>query len=452
MHEARQRVLKDGPFGKGPVVYWMSRDQRVHDNWALLAAQTLAAQRQVPLLVGFCLVPTFLEATRRQYAFMLKGLKEVAQRLDEHHIGFVLRVGDPAAVIPGLVSDVDATALITDFDPLHIKKCWKAAVKEEISVPFYEVDAHNVVPCWVASSKQEYAAYTFRPKLRRRLQEFLDEIPAVPRHPVRGVPERMQLDWRGLLDRVDIDGAIEEVTWIMPGEDAARTHLSDFCRRGLARYEELRNDPTADGQSHLSPYLHFGQLSAQRVALEVRKAGVPEHAREAFLEELLVRRELSDNFCYYSLSHDSLNDVPRWARDTLSTHWGDPREHTYRASEFEQGQTHDELWNAAQHEMVKRGKMHGYMRMYWAKKILEWSTDPEEAVKTAIYLNDRYELDGRDPNGYTGILWSIGGLHDRAWPERPIFGKIRYMTYGGARSKFDVDAYIDKIRRVEVTG
>jgi len=446
MHEARQRVLKDGPFGRGPVIYWMSRDQRVHDNWALLAAQSLAVKRKVPLLVVFCLVPAFLGAARRQYGFMLRGLKGVARSLEEYHIGFVLRVGEPPAVIPDIVSEVCAGALITDFDPLQIKKRWKEGVSKKIDIPFYEVDAHNVVPCWVASPKQEYAAYTFRPKLHRRLEAFLCEFPKLTRHPVQGEAPQEQIDWEGLPEKIKVDGAIKEVTWITPGEDAARTHLSNFCREGLAQYEKLRNDPTADGQSDLSPYLHFGQVSAQHVALEVKKAMVPAHAQEAFLEELLVRRELSDNFCHHSSSHDSLDVLPGWAQDTLRRHWDDSRTYTYEMSEFEQGQTHDELWNAAQQEMVLRGKMHGYMRMYWAKKILEWSTDPNEALKTAIYLNDRYELDGRDPNGYAGILWSIGGLHDRAWAERPVFGKIRYMSLGGARSKFDVDAYVDKIR------
>jgi deoxyribodipyrimidine photo-lyase len=210
----------------------------------------------------------------------------------------------------------------------------------------------------------------------------------------------------------------------------------------LIHYDDTRNDPTQDGQSNLSPYLHFGQLSAQRVALEVRMHPVPDAEKEAFLEELLVRRELSDNFCFYNPSYDSVAGFPEWAQKTLKAHRSDPREYRYSAEELEQGLTHDSLWNAAQMEMVRRGKMHGYMRMYWAKKILEWSQSPDEALNIATYLNDKYELDGRDPNGYTGIAWSIGGVHDRAWQERPIFGKIRYMSHRGAQRKFDVQAYV----------
>jgi len=196
------------------------------------------------------------------------------------------------------------------------------------------------------------------------------------------------------------------------------------------------------GQSNLSPYLHFGQISAQRIALEVRKARLDPEAQKAFLEELIIRRELSDNYCYYNPDYDRPSGFPAWAQKTQATHQDDRREYDYSSEQLEKAQTHDPLWNAAQMEMVHKGKMHGYMRMYWAKKILEWTKSPEEAQRIAITLNDKYELDGRDPNGYTGIAWSIGGVHDRAWGERPVFGKIRYMSYNGSKSKFDVKGYI----------
>jgi deoxyribodipyrimidine photo-lyase len=213
----------------------------------------------------------------------------------------------------------------------------------------------------------------------------------------------------------------------------------------LSRYGAQRNDPTLDAQSHLSPYIHFGQLSAQRIALEVFKADAGEEVKDTFLEELIVRRELSDNFCYYNLDYDNTNGFPAWARKTLDEHRKDPRDYLYSRDQFEQAETHDDLWNAAQREMAKRGKMHGYMRMYWAKKILEWTPSPEIALETAIYLNDRYAIDGRDPNGYAGIAWSIGGVHDRAWNERMVFGKVRYMSYNGCKSKFNIKRYIERI-------
>jgi deoxyribodipyrimidine photo-lyase len=221
--------------------------------------------------------------------------------------------------------------------------------------------------------------------------------------------------------------------------------LGQFIAERLPGYDTDRNDPNRSGQSGLSPYLHFGQISAQRVALEVRKADARPEAKAAFLEELIVRRELSDNFCFYNPAYDSFEGFHSWAKATLNAHREDRRQFLYSLRQLEAGGSHDPLWNAAQKEMVATGKMHGYLRMYWAKKVLEWTPSPEEAIAIAIYLNDRYSLDGRDPNGYAGIAWSIGGVHDRAWGERPVFGKIRYMSYEGCRRKFGVDRYIKKV-------
>jgi deoxyribodipyrimidine photo-lyase len=245
-----------------------------------------------------------------------------------------------------------------------------------------------------------------------------------------------------------VNTSVPVVDWIEPGQKAARKMLRHFIKQKLNAYEAQRNDPNLDALSILSPFLHFGQISAQRVALEVQKADIPEDDKAAFLEESIVRRELADNYCYYNEKYDNFRGFPDWARKSLDEHRKDKREYKYTLMQFEGGLTHDGLWNAAQMEMVKTGKMHGYMRMYWAKKILEWTKTPEEAQKIAIILNDKYELDGRDPNGYTGIAWSIGGVHDRAWFTRPVFGKVRYMSSGGARSKFDVDAYIDKVSQL----
>jgi deoxyribodipyrimidine photo-lyase len=241
-----------------------------------------------------------------------------------------------------------------------------------------------------------------------------------------------------------IDTSVGPVDWMRPGEDAAHRMLRLFIGERLGKYNEQRNDPNAGAVSDLSPYLHFGQISAQRVALEVRQSRKSKPSRDAFLEELIVRRDLSDNFCYYNEAYDMFEGFPAWAQQSLNVHRNDTRDYIYPIETFEAAQTHDPLWNAAQNEMRTTGKMHGYMRMYWAKKILEWTPSPEEALAIAIYLNDRYELDGRDPNGYTGIAWSIGGVHDRAWGERPVFGKIRYMSYDGCKRKFDVDVYMRK--------
>lgn len=444
VNEKRIRVLSGDDPPKGPVVYWMSRDQRVNDNWALLYAQERALELKRPLLVVFCLVPSFLGATMRQYGFMIKGLEETEERLRGKNIPFLLLSGHPEEEIPRFVFREKVSVLVSDFDPLKIKRIWKTGVSGKITIPFIEVDAHNIVPCRVASDKMEYAAYTIRPKIRKLLREFLEPFPRIRKHPFQIKGKTGRVNWEKVRRSLDVDRSVPEISWIKPGEKAATSGLKKFISKKAGDYAKTRNDPTLDGQSGLSPWLHFGHLSAQRIALAILDSKVTRESREAFLEELIVRRELSDNFCLYNGHYDSFDGFPEWARKTLDKHQKDKREYIYDLKKFENAETHDPLWNAAQMEMVSTGKMHGYMRMYWAKKILEWSKSPEAALEIAIALNDRYELDGRDPNGYAGIAWSIGGVHDRAWGERPVFGKIRYMSYAGARSKFDVKAYIDR--------
>lgn len=443
INEKRIRLLQNGDETSGPVVYWMSRDQRVHDNWALLFAQKLALEKQKPLTVLFNLVPNFLEATIRQYGFMLKGLEQTEKELEKYNISFTLTLGNPGNEIPSFLKNINASVLISDFDPLKIKRMWKRDVAKKIEIPFYEVDAHNIVPCLQVSNKAEFGAYTIRPKIQKLLPEFLEEFPELIKMKSNNLLSE-KIDWQKTEKSLMINKDVKEIEWIKPGEQNAQQVLKDFLENRFDNYDEERNDPNKNALSNLSPYLHFGHISAQRVALTVEQFYGNHPSSKSFLEELIVRRELSDNFCYFNPKYDTFEGFPEWARRTLNEHRKDQREFVYSLKEFEQAKTHDSLWNAAQLEMVKTGKMHGYMRMYWAKKILEWSKSPEEALRIAIYLNDKYELDGRDPNGYVGCAWSIGGVHDRAWTERPVFGKIRYMNYNGAKRKFDVDTYIKK--------
>lgn len=423
----------------------MSRDQRAADNWALIHAQREAWLREAPLVTAFCLAPRFLGATLRQYAFMLDGLAETEIALRKLGIGFVLLRGDPPQEVAGFASLIKASMVITDFDPLRTKVLWRSAAAAALSVPLIEVDAHNIVPAHHVSPKQEFGAYTLRPKLNRLLPDFLKPIPPLRHHPYAWTGSKNTVDWASVRNGLKCDRSAGGISWLKPGSISGLRTMRRFFAERLTGYPAANRDPTIDGLSDLSPYLHFGQISAQRIALEAERTDAAISAKAAFLEQLIVRRELSDNFCLYNPHYDSVSGFPAWATRTLSSHARDDRPYYYDRDRLEAGATHDDLWNAAQMEMVRKGKMHSYLRMYWAKKILEWTTSPEEALDVAIYLNDRYEIDGRDPNGYAGMAWSIGGVHDRAWGERVVFGKIRYMSYNGCRSKFNIPAYIRRV-------
>ncbi|XP_037716556.1 deoxyribodipyrimidine photo-lyase-like [Drosophila subpulchrella] len=431
---------------QGGIVYWMSRDARVQDNWALLFAQRLALKLELPLSVVFCLVPKFLNATIRHYKFMMGGLQEVEQQCRSLDIPFHLLMGNAAENLPEFVKSKDIGAVICDFAPLRLPRKWVEDVGKALpkSVPLVQVDAHNVVPLWVASDKQEYAARTIRNKINSKLGEFLTEFPPVVKHPHgAGCKEAKPVDWSAAYDMLQCDTDVDEVQWAKPGYKAACQQLYEFCTRRLRKFNDKRNDPMADALSGLSPWLHFGQISAQRCALEVQRfRGQHKASAEAFCEEAIVRRELADNFCFYNEHYDSLKGLSSWAYQTLDTHRKDKRDPCYGLEELEKSLTYDDLWNSAQLQLVREGKMHGFLRMYWAKKILEWTATPEEALEYAILLNDKYSLDGRDPNGYVGCMWSIGGIHDMGWKERAIFGKVRYMNYQGCKRKFDVNAFV----------
>ncbi|MBN2030588.1 deoxyribodipyrimidine photo-lyase [bacterium] len=442
----RIRKCNDIELVSGPVVYWMSRDQRVRDNWALLYSQQKALEYQIPMAVVFCLVPQFLGAGQRQYHFMIEGLKNIERDLKQLNIQFRLLQGKPEEKIPEFLKQSKSGLLVTDFDPLKIKRKWKEKVGRLLQIPVFEVDAHNIIPCWIASEKQEYAAYTIRPKIHKQLDAFLVPFPEMKKHPFLGEKEAaLPIDWEIVKKNLKTETNSQLQSFFLPGETEGSKKLKQFIDKRLNHYSSTRNDPTKNAVSDLSPYLHFGQISAQKIACEIKKTNAEKNSKDDFLEELIVRRELSDNFCNYNEYYDSWRGFPDWAKRTLKEHQSDKREYLYGLEQFENGDTHDPLWNACQMEMVKKGKMHGYMRMYWAKKILEWSPTAEKAMEIAITLNDRYELDGRDSNGYTGIAWAIGGVHDRAWLERPVFGKIRYMSQKGCRSKFDVDQYIKNV-------
>jgi len=465
VHPKRVRTLLKGQNDmKGPILYWMSRDQRVEDNWALLCAIERGEKAGQPVAIVFNLVPEFMNAGARQFVFMLEGLKRMQKILDQKNIPFFFTQGDPVKEIATLVQDSGASTLVTDFSPLRLGRQWRDGVLKELKdskISVLEVDAHNVVPVWVASDKREYAARTIRRKITDKLPEYLREYPEVPVQKLswpsdsKIQPNGGSVDWKGLIEAAKEKGAhVPVVSWLQPGEEAGMKALLGpqgfLTNTRLSKYATKRNDPTVpNALSGLSPYFHFGHLSPQRAAIEASKLrSAHKESVEGFLEEMVIRRELSDNYCFYTPNYDSIDAAYDWAKESLNLHRNDVRDHLYTYEQLEKAKTHDNLWNACQKEMTATGKMHGYLRMYWAKKILEWTESPEQAIEFGIRLNDTWQLDGRDPNGYVGIMWSMCGIHDQGWRERPVFGKIRYMNYQGCKRKFDIEKYASRVNQL----
>jgi deoxyribodipyrimidine photo-lyase len=429
----------------------MQQSQRAEDNHALEYAVRQANELSCPLLVAFGLMDDYPEANLRHYRFMLEGLADVRDGLARRGIRFVVRHGPPDEV--ALAAAADARLVVCDRGYLRHQKAWRARVAAEAGRRVVQVESDVVVPVETVTNKAEHAARTIRPRIHRHLERFLVDLTTTP-------PEHDATDLRvddglalddldALLEQLSIDRSVPPVPALFQGgTGAAKRELRAFLQKRFGRYDENRNQPQTDDVSHLSKYLHFGQISPVRVALAARAAadeGDPN--LESFIEELVVRRELAQNYVEFTGDYDRYAALPRWARVTLREHRDDPREHVYTAAQLEDAETHDPYWNAAMREMRYTGYMHNYMRMYWGKKILEWTNTPEFAFRTALELNNRYFLDGRDGNSYTGVAW-VFGLHDRAWTERPVYGKIRYMNANGLRRKADPDAYVEKVDRL----
>lgn len=420
------------------VLYSMSRDQRLQANPALLAAQSYALKEGLPLKIVFFLHERAGQRAKEHYQFMLDGLVLLAKNAKDLNISFSIEHIDTTEAV---LAAAQPSSIFCDFSPLRAAQKQLKRIVDISNCPVYEVDAHNVVPVWQASQKQEYAARTIRPKIHRLLSDYLNELPSLQSHPFGTAESNINAE---LIEKVlMLRPANGQTLQWTAGEVAAQKALQDFIKHRLAAYHLRRNDPSQNGLSGLSPYLHYGQLSSLQVVLAALATLGQSQATDTLIEEIIIRKELSDNFCYYNAHYASLAGAPRWAVQTLDEHRGDKREFIYSKEQLERAETHDDAWNASQRQLVRTGKMHGYMRMYWAKKVLEWSGSPEEAHRTLVYLNDFYSIDGGDPNGYVGILWSVAGLHDRPWFERPIFGTVRYMNANGLKKKFDLEKYID---------
>lgn len=448
-NETRVKILKENTTyltdGKcDGVVYWMARDQRVQDNWALIYAQQLATKHSLPLHVTYCLSPDLPHPTARRCHFLFTGLKEVERECRSLNIGFHLLRGGAGDVLPDFVKQNNCACVVTDMSPLNFFRDQVDLVRKMLPEEscLFQVDAHNVIPVWETSEKAEYAVRTIRPKIHNKLDEYLTDFPPVVKHEVKMKKENEKVDWDEVMKSVTIDQSVEIATKFKPGTESGLKAVDAFIKEGMKNFEELRKNPNVDdGCSNLSPWINFGQVSAQRIIFLARNASA---SSASYVEELLVRRELADNYCYYQPDYDSIKGCTDWAKETLEAHRKDKREHLYTKEQLEEGNTHDDLWNAAQLQMIKQGKMHGFLRMYWAKKILEWTKSPEEAMEISMYLNDRYELDGNDPNGVTGCIWSICGGHDTTLTERDMLGKVCYMNYKGCTRKFDVQGFVSK--------
>jgi deoxyribodipyrimidine photo-lyase len=448
MQKERIKVLNEKRVQKGKyVLYWMQASQRAEYNHALEFAILKANELRQPLVVFFGITDQFPEANERHYTFMLEGLKKVKGSLEKKGIQMVVLHQSPEAGALRLAARASLT--VVDRGYLRIQRAWRDAASKRMECPLFQVESDVIVPVEETSPREEYAAATIRSKIKKKLDAFL--VPLKEREPII---DSLSLDFDSFnmddlekaISRLRIDRSVKRVDSFHGGTKEAKSHLAVFVEGKLDRFPELRNDPNLDYLSHMSPYLHFGQISPLHVALEALKTGSP--GTEAFLEELVIRRELSMNFIFYQEKYDSFEAIPDWAKKTLKAHQKDKRPYLYSLKELEGARTHDPYWNAAQKEMVLTGKMHGYMRMYWGKKILEWTRTPEEAFRNALYLNNKYELDGRDPNGFTGVAWCFG-KHDRPWGERPIFGNVRYMNEKGLKRKFDADGYV---KRMDASG
>jgi deoxyribodipyrimidine photo-lyase len=448
IQKSRIQLLNDADVAKGNyVLYWMQQSQRADYNHALEYAIQQANRLGQGVLAAFGLMDDYPEANLRHYTFMLEGLKETRTTLVRRGIKMVIQKGTPAEI--ALKLGRNASIIVCDCGYLRHQKAWRDQVAQQAACRVVQVESDVIVPLRVVSTKTEYAARTIRPKIHKHLASYLNEF-----KPATVKQSSLNLDIQGIdlgnvdavLQKLKIDRGVPAVTqFFTGGTSQARQIFKGFIHQRLGRYVDNRNQPQTDDISHMSPYLHFGQISPLYLALKIMQADSRlQEAKEAFLEEMIVRRELAMNFVNYSPHYDSYKCLPNWARRTLAEHEKDTREYVYTRRQLENSRTHDEYWNAAMREMKHTGFMHNYMRMYWGKKILEWTKTPQHAFRTTLAINNKYFLDGRDANSYTGVAW-VFGVHDRAWFERPIFGKIRYMAASGLERKCDIRGYVNKV-------
>ena len=385
------------PIPKGKIVYLCEREIRIKDNFSLQFALQKSKELNLPLKI---IHPKINYEHLPKEKFIIRQLIQVQQNFAKLNLDFEIIDTTPLAII----KTINPSLLIIDFNPI-LKRTWLKNVDFKV----IEIDGHNIIPARYVSDKQEYSAATIRAKIYHNIYPFLSEFNNL-------TTEKVEADYV----------------------------LEDFIKSKLANYAKFKNNPSKNILSGLSKYLNLGFISSQRVAIDVIKSRASAENKEAFLEELIVRKELADNFCLYANSFKDFSGISSWAKMSLNNHKFDIRPYIYTMEELESATTHDNLWNATQNQLKREGIIHGYLRMYWAKKILEWTISADVAFKIAIYLNDKYAYDAPSANGYIGILWAIGGLHDRAFTDYPVTGKIRRMAYNAIKRKCDLSNYLKK--------
>jgi len=432
------------------VLYWMQMYKRVENNHALTYAIGQANELKLPLVVYEGLKFYYPWASDRLHTFILEAVEEKRKAFEKLGIRYIFYLQrnkkSPKQTVAKLAKD--AAMIVTDDFPCFINPGHNRRISEKADIPVYAVDSNGIVPI-SKFDKEEYAAYTIRPKINKLLDRYLKPIPEETidiKKPNLDVdcPETIVTaeNIAELVSECDIDHAVKPSEHYRGGTANGRKRLKKFVKHILPDYDKARSKPDRDGSSRLSSYLHFGFLSPLEIALSVQDADVPQESIDAYLEELIVRRELSYNLTLHNAKYDSLEALPDWVQKTMRKHSEDERQFDYSLEELEAGETHDELWNAAQREMVVSGEMHNYVRMLWGKNVIAWSKSYEIAFETLVHLNNKYCLDGRNPNSYAGILWCFG-KHDRPWMERPVFGQMRYMTSASTGKKFDSKKYIE---------
>ncbi len=449
----RAIALNDKPINRQGryVLYWMQMYKRVEYNHALIWAVRQANELKMPLVVYEGLKYYYPWASDRLHTFILEGVEEKRREFERLGIRYAFYLQKDAESPKHTVARLakDAALIVTDDYPCFIIPEHNRRIAERSRVAVHAVDSNGVIPM-SKFDKEEYAAYTIRPKIHKLLDNYLKPV-AFEDVDVPGTELDIGADLdtevtaenvTELVAACDIDHSVLASSAYRGGTESGRERLKKFVEEILPDYDRNRSKPDAHGSSRLSSYIHFGFLSPIEIALAVRDSDAPEEAKDAYLEELIVRRELSFNMTRHNPKYDSLAALPAWVHKTMREHIADEREYTYTLEQLESARTHDELWNAAQREMVTTGEMHNYIRMLWGKNVIAWSPSYEVAFETLVHLNNKYCLDGRDPNSYAGILWCFG-KHDRPWFERPVFGTIRYMASHSTGKKFDAKKYIE---------